>query len=397
MNLSAYRMKSSSLRPPRDPRTRRGAPRWAWVLLMLQGLVVISDASAQVNQDKPSSPPRVSVVVGHMTAGEGGAGGDLKSPLQSPFGIDFDAQGNLYIVELAGGRVFRRDSKGILKRIAGDGSEGYRGDGGSAQDATFRGMHNLAVTPAGEIYISDSWNHCVRKIDRQGRITTVVGTGQAGYRDAKQGNQAQFDYLMCITWDAAFENLLIADLRNRRVRAWNARTGQVRTIAGNGTRGVPEDGVRAINAPLVDPRAVASDSQGRVYILERGGHALRRVEADGTLRTVAGSGRKGFADGVAHQAEFNSPKHLAVDAQDRVVIADDGNAAIRLYDPAEDRVVTLVGRGPTEPALRLNRPHGVCVEQDRLWIVDSENHRILRIDEPYDAWVRRVLGAALQK
>ena len=103
---------------------------------------------------------RSSVVIGESLA-------KVKNPepgkLSSPFGIDFDQQGNMYIVELAGGRVHKLDTAGSLTTIAGDGSKGYSGDNGPAKDATFNGMHNVAVTPSGDLYISDSWNHCIRK------------------------------------------------------------------------------------------------------------------------------------------------------------------------------------------------------------------------------------------
>ena len=121
---------------------------------------------------------RSSVVIGESLA-------KVKNPkadkLESPFGVDFDRQGNMYIVELSGGRVHKLDSAGSLTTIAGDGTRGYTGDNGPARNAKFNGMHNVAVTPVGDLYIADSWNHCVRRIDGQtGIITTVAGTGKTG-------------------------------------------------------------------------------------------------------------------------------------------------------------------------------------------------------------------------
>jgi sugar lactone lactonase YvrE len=302
--------------------------------------------------------------------------------LSSPFGIDFDKQGNMYIVELSGGRVHKMDTTGILTIIAGDGSEGYTGDNGPAKDATFNGMHNVAVTPAGDLYIADSWNHCVRRIDGKTRIiTTVAGTGKPGFSgDYGMATQATFDFLMCVSLNATNDKLYIADLKNLRIRMVDLKTGVVITVAGNGKKGVPADGNQATKSPLVDPRAVAVDSKNNIYILERSGHALRMVTPDGKIRTVAGTGQKGGADGAALMAELNSPKHLAIDLNDNVIIADDQNARIRLYDPQSATLTSILGSGVEKPKRGLLRPHGVCVHKDgSIYIVDTGHHRVLRL------------------
>ena len=147
-----------------------------------------------------ASEPNVSLVVGNLLPAEGGPA-DAVSPLKSPFGVDFDSQGNMLIVELEGGRVHRLSPEGELTTIAGDGSKSYQGDGGPAAKATFNGMHNVAVTPNGDIYIADSWNHCIRKIDgKSGTISTFAGTGEAGFSgDGGPADKAKFDFIMCIS------------------------------------------------------------------------------------------------------------------------------------------------------------------------------------------------------
>ncbi|MGB0579441.1 MAG: hypothetical protein ACPGVU_07045 [Limisphaerales bacterium] len=326
--------------------------------------------------------PRSSVVIGESLA-------KVKKPepgkLSSPFGVDFDTSGNMYIVELGGGRVHKFDNEGSLKTIAGDGSKSYTGDGGPASKATFNGMHNVAVTPAGDLYISDSWNHCVRKIDGQtGIITTVAGTGKPGFTgDGGPATEATFNYLMCVSLNAANDKLFIADLKNRRVRVVDLKSGIVSTIAGNGKKGIPADGSVAIESPLVDPRAVAADSKNNVYVLERGGHALRMVTRDGKIRTVAGTGKSGAMDGPALKAQLNSPKHLAIDSDDKVIIADDQNARIRIYDPQTGTLTSVLGKGVEKPKRGLSRPHGVCVHEDgSIYVVDTGHHRILRLQLP---------------
>jgi DNA-binding beta-propeller fold protein YncE len=310
------------------------------------------------------------------------ANADQPGPLHAPFGVDLDAAGNLFIVELEGGRVHRLSAEGNLTTIAGGGRQGYSGDGGPARQAAFNGMHNVAVTPRGDLYIADSWNHCIRKIDAAtGVITTFAGTGQSGFAgDGGPAREAQFDYLMCVTFNADHSRLYCADLQNFRIRVIDMQTGRVATVAGNGQRGVPRDGDQATASPLVDPRAVAVDSSNNVYVLERSGHALRVVTPDGVIRTVAGTGQKGDALGPALSAQFSGPKHLAVDQRDDVYIADEQNARIVKYSPSSHTVTAVVGRGVREPAVQLSRPHGVCFDaHGALIVVDSGNHRLVRL------------------
>ncbi|HUG91072.1 MAG TPA: hypothetical protein VML55_09575 [Planctomycetaceae bacterium] len=348
-------------------------------------------ATAVAEQPRVS---RVSVVVGSRFADEGGAAeaAAAVSPLRSPFGVDFDRGGTMFVVELEGGRVHERRADGALAVVAGDGSKSYKGDGGPAAGATFNGMHNVAISRAGKAYIADTWNHCVREIDLETReIRTLAGTGTAGFSgDGGPAERAEFNYVMCVTLNAAEDTLFIADINNRRIRALDlgGKTGGktdtatvlVRTVAGNGEKGVPRDGAAAVDSPLVDPRAVAPDSRGRVYVLERSGHALRVVEGDGAIRTVAGTGTQGFGDGVAREARFAGPKHLCVDELDRVYVADDVNGAIRCYDPRTETVATILGRGQGAAKMRLKHPHGVCWQGGSLYVVDTGHDRVLRVE-----------------
>ena len=326
--------------------------------------------------------PQVTVVVGSLSPDEGGDASAARSPLVAPFGVDFDRAGNMVIVELAGSRVHRLAKNGRLTTIAGDGSMAYGGDGGPAAKATFNGMHNVAITPSDEILIADSWNHCVRKIDAQsGLITTIAGTGAAGFSgDGGPAVKATFDYVMCITLSPDAGRLHVADLKNRRIRVIDMKTGIVDTVAGNGEKGVPADGAVARTSPLVDPRAVAADADGTLYVLERGGHALRAVKPDGTIHTVAGTGQRGFRDGPALEAQLGSPKHICLDTAGNVYIADDANQAIRKYDPRRKMLTTVIGRGVGRPPVQLKNPHGVCIENGTLYVVDMGNNRILRVE-----------------
>jgi hypothetical protein len=335
--------------------------------LILVGVLTIATANAQ----------RMALVAG---GGSEVSGDATNCRVHAPFGIDFDRAGNGYIVEMAGGeRVLKIDTAGKLSVFAGTGEKGESGDNGPALEARFNGMHSLAIGPGGDIFIADTWNNRIRRIDG-GRIFAFAGTGKRGFSgDGGPAREAEFGNVYCVAFDGPKENLFVADLDNRRIRAINLKSGIVITIAGNGQRGIPVDGAKAKDAPLLDPRAVAVDSKGSVYILERSGHALRRVDRDGTIRTVAGTGKKGNAVGEALKAEFNGPKHICVDANDNVIIADTDNHVIRKYLPKEGKVVRLAATESDE--FRLKQPHGVTVDKNgALYIADSLNNRILKAE-----------------
>lgn len=331
------------------------------------------------------------------------AGGGDKAPpaaateakLIAPFGVDFDKAGNLFLVELSGGRVHKLDAKGLLSTIAGTTSQkGDAGDGGPAAKALFNGMHSLAITPNGDIYLADTWNNCVRKLTPgTNTISRVTGTGKKGYSgDGGPAVKAQFGGIYCVALDPKAARLILTDLDNRRIRVVDLSTGTVETVAGNGQRGVPPEGADARKAPLVDPRAAVADAAGNVYILERSGHALRVVDPAGKIRTVAGTGQKGFSGdgGDARQALLNGPKHLCIDHDGSVLIADTENHVIRRYLPKEGKIVRVAGTGkkgtaglggPPEKA-ELNQPHGVTVHPSgTIYITDSSNNRVLKIEK----------------
>lgn len=333
---------------------------------------------------------RVEIVAGGGTLPGDGPATQVR--LQEPFAVDFDAAGAMYIAEMSGQRIRRIDSSGRLATVAGDGVQGDAGDGGPAARARFHGIHHIAFGPDGALYAADTWNNRVRRLDlRAGTIHPFAGTGEKGFSgDGGPALRARFGGVYCLAFDPRGERLYVVDLDNRRVRAVDLKTGQVATVAGNGQKGVPEDGAPAASQPLVDPRAVAVDRKGNLYILERGGHALRAVDPAGRIRTVAGTGKKGFSGdgGPAREAALNGPKHLAVDAEDNVLIVDTENHAIRKYLAREGRIVRVAGTGrrgaggvggPPEE-VEMARPHGVFVHPSgALYIADSDNHRVLRI------------------
>ncbi|NOY00805.1 MAG: hypothetical protein GXP30_13910, partial [Verrucomicrobia bacterium] len=191
--------------------------------------------------------------------------------LKNPFGITFDSKQNTYIVEYLGGRIFRIDQNGKLIHYSGKAEKGYSGDGGPAKDAVFNGMHNAVCTKDDQLYISDTRGNRIRKIDlTTGIITTAAGTGKAGFSgDNGDATKALLNDPISISLSKNGDKLLISDIRNRRIRVIDLKSGKIKTIAGNGEKGVPEDGALAIESPLSDPRGCAMDSKGNLYILER--------------------------------------------------------------------------------------------------------------------------------
>lgn len=308
----------------------------------------------------------------------------LQAKLKEPFGVDFARDGQLFLIEMASGnRLLRLDGQGRLQPVAGRPEAGDSGDGGPALAAQFNGPHNLAILPDGHVLIADTWNGRIRKVDLQtGLVTSLPGYSVPAARARAEGPY-------CISLDPSGSRLYIADLR--RVQVLEFATGKLTLVAGSGEKGIPADGAVATQAPLVDPRAAAVDRRGNVYILERNGHALRVVTTDGKIRTVVNaSGQKGATGdgGDGRAATMSGPKHLCIDLEDNVIIADAENNLVRKYLPATGKIVRVAGtgrkgaaglEGPPEQC-ELARPHGVTVRADgTLFITDSYNDRILKI------------------
>jgi DNA-binding beta-propeller fold protein YncE len=326
----------------------------------------------------------------------GGNGADgteaVNGKLTQPFGVGFQA-GVTYIVEMAKGERLRAiTEKGKLVTVAGtEAVKGHDGDGGDGSKATFNGMHSLAVGPEGMIFLADTLNNRIRTFDPlNGRVAAFAGTGEKGFSgDGGPADKAKFGGVYCIAFDPDKKNLFITDLDNRRIRKIEMQTGIVTTVAGNGEKGVPKDGEEATKQPLADPRASCVDKDGNLWILERGGHALRVVDAKGVIRTVAGTGKAGMGKGKALEAAMNGPKYVSIDRDGSVLIADTENHRIVRYSPKDGTLSPVAGTGTKgttglggDPLkAELNQPHGVIVhpKTGEIYISDSSNGRVLKI------------------
>jgi hypothetical protein len=316
----------------------------------------------------------------------------LGQGLSEPFGVSFDSAGNLYIVEMGGNRVSVLGRDGKASVLAGTGEKAIACDEGPAATARFNGPHHLLTGPDGHLYVADTFNNCVRRIDLKTRVVTrVAGTGEKGFGgDGGPAREARFGGIYAIAFRG---NVLFAcDLDNRRIRAIDLKTGVVTTVAGNGDKGVPRDGEDARSQPLVDPRAIAPRLQGQpVHLRARRPRAPgRRPGREDPHRGGHRRGRLLGRRGPALAARLRGPKHISVDGRDDVLISDTENHVIRRYSPRDGTIRRVAGTGekgaaglggPPE-ACQLDRPHGAVVQPGTgvLYVSDSENHRVIRIE-----------------
>ena len=248
---------------------------------------------------------------------------------------------------------------------------------------------------AGNLYIADTYNHRIRKVDADtGNISTVAGSGTPGFGgDGGAATEATLNWPHGVAVDNA-GNLHIADRNNHRIRKVDADTGSISAVAGSGSLGFGGDGGAATAARLLWPQGVALDSAGNLYIAGRFNHRIRKVDADtGSISTVAGSGEAGFGGdgGAAAAATLNYPTGVAVDSSGNLLIADTRNHRIRKVVATTGSIRTVAGTGTpgfggdgdAAAAAMLNNPEGVAVDSaGNLYIADTYNHRVRRVYIP---------------
>lgn len=329
--------------------------------------------------------------------GERGFAGDdgpaTRALLNGPFDVGFDPAGNLYFSDTFNHRIRRIDGRsGVIATVAGNGAAGYAGDGGPALAASFNEPYGIAVDRAGNIYVADRHNHCVRRIDgASGVVTTFAGNGKAGFAgDGGPAAQAGFAEPNGLGFDPGGRRLFIADVADHRVRVVDLASGAIATFAGTGAAAHTGDGGLAAAAGVFGARAVKVAPDGTVYILERQGSTLRAVDpATGIIRRVAGTGARGYGGdgGPAREAVFDAPKEFALHPSGDILIVDTESHAIRRIATASGIVETIAGghKGPEgdggpATAAGLGRPHGAVVGPDgAIYIGDTENHRIRKL------------------
>ena len=332
---------------------------------------------------------KIETIAGTGQAGYGGNGGQATAAeLDQPFHCDLDQDGNLYIAEAPNHCIRKLDLRtGIITTVAGSGQAGYTGDGGPATQATMNEPYAVQVDGNGDLYVVDRLNAAIRKIDAaNGVITTVAGTGEKGYGgDGGPGTGAQMREPNDCYLDGR-GRLLIADIQDQRIRRLDLESGIMNTFAGTGEKVRAGDGGPASEAAINGARAICGDAEGNIYICEREGHGLRKVDATGTVTTVAGTGDQGYAGdgGPAADAKFDGPKAVRCDGAGNIFVVDTENHAVRRIAAASGVIATVAGGrrgggGDDGPATEagLDRPHGCVIDaKGDIFIADSNNHRV---------------------
>jgi len=294
----------------------------------------------------------------------------------------------VYIADTYNHRIRRMGTDGTITTVAGTGTDGFSGDGGPAAGGRLAFPFGVAVDGAGNVYIADTDNHRIRRVDADGTITTVVGTGTYGYGgDGGPATAAQLAYPFGVAVDGAGV-LYIADFDNFRIRKVGT-DGVITTVAGNGTNGFGGDGGPGTTAQIAAPHGLAVDEGGNVYIADRSNNRIRKLDAAGIITTVAGTGTAGFAGdgGPATAARLASPQGVAVDDAGNLYITDRDNARIRRVD-AGGTITTIAGTGipgyggdgGLAVAAQLKAPFGAAVDAaGTVFVADTDNHRVRRI------------------
>jgi sugar lactone lactonase YvrE len=280
----------------------------------------------------------ITLSAGSGVAGYSGDGGSATiAQLNTPSGVFLDQQGSLYIADSANNVIRRVDAQtNLIATVAGTGTAGFAGDGGPATSAQLNYPTDVAVDAAGDFFIADYQNQCVREVNAQsGIVTTVAGDGVAGYSgDGGSATSAELNYPSGIALSLTVD-IFIADYTNNRIRRVDARSGLITTVAGNGMVGYAGDGGAASSAELNLPSGVFIDQAGDIFIADSVNNVERRVDANtGLIATVAGDGIAGLSgDGsLAFSAELSFPMGVAVDATGQMWIADSANNRIRQVD-----------------------------------------------------------------
>lgn len=303
-------------------------------------------------------------------AGDRGRAADVR--FRDPIGLGADARGRVFVSD-RGHAVWRIDLDGTATLVAGTGRLGRPRPGAPGRDSDLGTPEGLCVDAEGGVLFADSLNHMVLRVAPDGRLERIAGTGRAGFAgDGGPAADAQLSRPYDVRLDSR-GNLFVADFGNHRIRRVS-RDGSIASVAGTGKPGYSGDGGPATAARLNGPYAIWLDADDRLLIADSGNHVIRRVGRDGRIETIAGSGRRGFAGdgGPALAARFDSPQCLAEDAAGRLYVCDEHNRAIRRIG-ADGTVETVAGR-LEDPEAVLPRPDG------SLLICDGDAHLVRRVD-----------------
>jgi len=331
----------------------------------------------------------ITTVAGTGEAKVSGDGGRaIDASFGSPYGLAFDAAGNMYVSDWTDCRIRKITTDGMIGTFAGDGQCRFAGDGGQASKASLRGPNGLAMDHSGNLFVADVNNRRIRKIAPDGVISTVAGNGNIFFEgDGVPATGTSLFWPDAVATDAT-GSVYIADTRNGRIRKV-APDGIIQTVAGNGLYRAVADGSSALDVYLAQPRGFTRDPQGNTYIGDTYNHRVWKVSPDGVATLFAGIGAASCcADGnLAVKGSLSYPSDVAVDARGDVYIADSGNHRIRKVG-ADGKISTWGGTGevgslgdggPVSKA-QLNYPFGLVFDSaGNLYVADTNNHKVRKV------------------
>jgi DNA-binding CsgD family transcriptional regulator len=376
-------------RPSAHPRT------WLAVLACVALAAGAFTTALVRGRPAPAAGPAIQTIAGTGAQASSADGASaLSTSLDHPVAVAIDPSGAVLFID--GNRVRRVTKQRTIVTIAGTGNAGYAGDGGLATSARLDSPRALAVQSDGSIFIADTMNHRIRRVDPRGIITTVAGTGEPGFSgDNGQAVDAGLSSPAGVAVGFG-GRVLIADTGNNRVREIS-RTGVITTVAGTGDAGYLGDGGPATSAALDSPQGIVVDVEDDLFIADTLNDRIRRVDVDGLITTVAGNGVRGFAgDGQrATESAINlatgslttAGQAIAVDPALDLFFSDALNNRIRKVD-VHGIISTVAGNGGAGYSgdhgaatdARLYFPLGVAVGLDgAIYIADTYGNRIRRV------------------
>ncbi len=329
--------------------------------------------------------------------GEKGFSGDggpaTQAQLNNPFGVVRGPDGAIYFCDTSNHRIRKVGADGNISTVAGSGRPGYSGDGGPALQAGLNEPYEVRFDQGGNLFFVEMKNNIVRRVAARTRIiSTVAGNGREGFSgDGGPATNATFNQPHSLQFSPNGD-LYICDLGNHRIRKVNLKTGIITTFAGNGEHAPTPDGARIEGTPLNGPRAIDFDRAGNLWLALREGNQVYKLDLmTGTIHHVAGTGKKGFTGngGPAKEATLSGPKGIGVAPDGNIYLADTESHSIRMINLKTGTLELIAGTGelgdgPDGDPLkcRMTRPHGIFVDKDgSIFIGDTETHR-MRVIRP---------------